>query len=299
MICESQSANLALLRWRHDLGLQRHDRLLAVRRLAMAETEPQRWQPPHCDPAQERTQVLQYWQGDAPPEEIQKEIDGWRQKSSLLAHMLWNERQASTWIQENYAADDARRFEQCWHPAMRADFLRILKIAKDGGVYLDCDTPQLHDEGLQRWHQLTQFCVAKNSLALCINTLAGPGYCSHYAVNCCIWSTAEHPFARHWVNAYRQRLDQILATTSRTPGDIHALGPDLLSELLDEMLLSQETSLESIGWNGARIPWLKQGAHSVILLDTDNYRRVFNNPFDGFCSYANCNDPRDWRVKSS
>lgn len=297
MICEAQTATLASLHWRKDLGLNRHDRLLAVRRLCMAETMPEEWSDEDNHPAPRDCEIIQYWEGDPPPPEISREISFWREASGRTQHKLLNANQAREWILRNHTDRDANRFDHCWHPAMQADFLRILTIAKNGGVYLDCDTPHLSEEGFKRWHNLTQHCLQNNSMALCINTLAGPGYCSHYVVNCCIWSAPLHPFAQTWAEHYRQRLDHAIKTGRRSPGTIHQLGPDLISELVDDVIMSPDSRLDSVSWHGARIPRIQHQTWSLLLFDTDNYRTIFGNPFDGYCSYANCNDPRDWRVQ--
>ena len=149
---------------------------------------------------------------------------------------------------------------------------------------------------MRRWRALAQHCWSDRTLALCVNAVRRPGDCRHYVVNCCLWAPPGHPFMQRWLAAYRQTLDGLASELLGTPGGIHRLGPELVSQLVDELLANPETLLKPLDWQGLRLPQLEWSGWKLLLLDTGAYRELFGVPFSCHASYQSCNDPRDWKL---
>ena len=101
---------------------------------------------------------------------------------------------------------------------------------------------------------------------------------------------------QRWLAAYRQTLDGLASELVGTPGGIHRLGPELVSQLVDELLANPETLLKPLDWQGLRLPQLEWLGWKLLLLDTGAYRELFGVPFSCHASYQSCNDPRDWKL---
>lgn len=241
--------------------------------------------------------LLQYWEGDPVPSDVEAMLAAWRQRLPELRMLRLNAASARQWIAEHGDSGDGARFQRCWHPAMQSDFLRVLSVTRQGGVYLDCDTPTPPDPAaLERWRQLVLQCWSQRSLALCVNAVRRPGDIRHYVVNCCLWAPPQHPLMQRWLMAYRQRLDALPPELVGTPRGIHRLGPELVSELIDDLIQNPSCRLEAIHWQGVTLPRLVLDDWSVLLLDPAAYQDLFGVPFSCHASYQSCNDPRDWKV---
>lgn len=82
--------------------------------------------------------IVQFWSQDDVPEDVARTIATWRKENPDYRHMLFNDRQAATYIAEHFERA-ARAFALCRHPAMKSDFFRICFILREGGFYVDAD----------------------------------------------------------------------------------------------------------------------------------------------------------------
>ncbi|MFM9103501.1 MAG: glycosyltransferase [Cyanobium sp.] len=158
----------------------------------------------------ESVPLLQYWQGDLIPLDIEVKFRSWAAPLSEAEIIRLDASSALDWIKENSDQDDLERFGQCWHPAMQSDLIRVLFLARMGGVYLDGDTPlPLSSLAQGRWKELMHYCYLNNILAICINSICQPGDTRHYAVNCCIWSSPEHVKMQQWAERHQLQIEKL------------------------------------------------------------------------------------------
>ena len=290
----ASGGQLALLRLSEIEGLGRQERLLALEQLAARASAATPFVPPSSI---EPLPLLQYWEGTPVPGDIEAMLGAWLALLPELQPLRLDAEGGLEWIREIGDSKDPERFQRCWHPAMQSDFLRVLSVATRGGIYLDCDTPTPDTPAaVERWRALAQHCWSDRTLALCVNAVRRPGDCRHYVVNCCLWGPPGHPFMQRWLAVYRQTLDGLASELVGTPGGIHRLGPELVSQLVDELLANPETRLEPLDWQGLRLPRLEWQGWKLLLLDTGAYRELFGVPFSCHASYQSCNDPRDWKL---
>jgi hypothetical protein len=283
----------AVLQLRGIAGVGVQERLLALQQLATAGAAAALTLKPGNPPLP----LLQYWEGEPVPADVEAMLEAWPRQLPDLQPERLDAAGAQAWIERHGAPGDPERFRRCWHPAMQSDFLRVLHVARQGGLYLDCDTPVPTGAAeRERWRQLALHCCSSHTLALCVNAVRQPGDLRYYVVNCCLWAPAGHPLLQGWLEAYRQRLDTLPAELVNTPRGIHRLGPELVSELVDGVLQQPGGRLAAVDWEGVRLPrWQWQGAE-LLLVDTQAYRALFGVPFSCHASYQSCHDPRDWKV---
>ena len=294
LLGDASGDDLALLRLPELDGLGRQERLLALSQLAGRAPGAMGFA---AASSIEPVPLLQYWQGEPVPGDIEAMLGAWLALLPELQPLRLDAEGGLKWIREIGDSKDPERFQRCWHPAMQSDFLRVLSVATRGGIYLDCDTPTpTEDNAVARWRALAQHCWSDRTLALCVNAVRRPGDCRHYVVNCCLWAPPGHPFMQRWLAAYRQTLDGLASELVGTPGGIHRLGPELVSQLVDELLANPETLLKPLDWQGLRLPQLEWLGWKLLLLDTGAYRELFGVPFSCHASYQSCNDPRDWKL---
>ena len=290
----ASGGQLALLRLSEIEGLDRQERLLALSQLAGRAPGAMGFA---ANSSIEPLPLLQYWQGTPVPGDIEAMLGAWLALLPELQPLRLDAEGGLKWTSEIGDSKDPERFQRCWHPAMQSDFLRVLSVTARGGIYLDCDTPTPDTPAaVERWRALAQHCWSDRTLALCVNAVRRPGDCRHYVVNCCLWAPPGHPFMQRWLAAYRQTLDGLASELVGTPGGIHRLGPELVSQLVDELLANPETLLKPIDWQGLRLPQLEWAGWKLLLLDTGAYRELFGVPFSCHASYQSCNDPRDWKL---
>lgn len=292
----ADAQQLPLLQLAGLAAVGRQERLLALERLSQ-QSAGSPWAHTDTTAAASTIPLLQYWEGQPVPADVEAMLAAWRQQLPELEVLRLDAAAAHTWISRHGDPGDGERLARCWHPAMQSDFLRVLRVARQGGVYLDCDTPTPADgAALERWRQLLRHCWSSNTLALCVNAVRQPGDIRYYAVNCCLWAPPQHPLMQRWLAAYRQRLDSLPAELVGTPQGIHRLGPELVSELIDDLIRKPECRLEPIHWQGVTLPRLRCQHWRVLLLNNSAYRQLFGVPFSCHASYQSCNDPRDWKV---
>jgi glycosyltransferase involved in cell wall biosynthesis len=93
--------------------------------------------------------VFQYWDQAEIPHYINSSAESNKNLSNL--YELFSNSSAQRFIKNNYDELFLNVFNLCWHPAMRADYFRLLKLYIDGGLYLDADdllrlTPVLSEQ---------------------------------------------------------------------------------------------------------------------------------------------------------
>ena len=294
----ASGGQLSLLRLPELEGLDRQERLLALSQLAGRSPGAMGFA---AATSIKPLPLLQYWQGEPVPGDIEAMLRAWPALLPELQPLRLDAEGGLEWTRQlgkgGGDSKDPERFQRCWHPAMQSDFLRVLSVATRGGIYLDCDTPTPDTPAaVERWRALAQHCWSGRTLALCVNAVRQPGDCRHYVVNCCLWAPPGHPFMQRWLAAYRQTLDGLASELVGTPGGIHRLGPELVSQLVDELLANPETLLKPLDWQGLRLPQLEWAGWKLLLLDTGAYRELFGVPFSCHASYQSCNDPRDWKL---
>ncbi|MBM5792358.1 MAG: hypothetical protein FJ057_00165 [Cyanobacteria bacterium K_DeepCast_0m_m1_088] len=296
--------DLALLRLPELDTLGRQERLLALEQLAARAA---RATPLVAPSTVEPLPLLQYWEGTPVPADVEAMLQAWPALLPELQPLRLDASRGLAWIRSHGEAGegdagggdggDAQRFQRCWHPAMQSDFLRVLRVAREGGLYLDCDTPTPDaPDAVERWRGLAQNCWSSRTLALCVNAVRQPGDCRHYVVNCCLWAPPGHPLLQRWLAAYRHTLDTLPNALVGTPKGIHRLGPELVSHLVDELLADPQTRLDPVDWQGLRLSQLEWQGWRLLLLPTQAYRQLFGVPFSCHASYQSCNDPRDWKL---
>jgi len=291
--------DLALLRLPELDGLGRQERLLALEQLAARAEQATVFIPPSTI---EPLPLLQYWEGTPVPADVEAMLQAWPALLPELQPLRLDASSGLEWIRSHGDSGDrddgdAQRFQRCWHPAMQSDFLRVLRVAREGGIYLDCDTPTPTEKNaVARWRGLAQHCWSGRTLALCVNAVRQPGDCRHYVVNCCLWAAPGHPLLQRWLAAYRHTLDTLPSALVNTPQGIHRLGPELVSQLVEELLSDPQTRLDPVDWQGLRLTQLEWQGWRVLLLPTHTYRQLFGVPFSCHASYQSCNDPRDWKL---
>lgn len=286
-------ADLPLLKLGQMEGLGEQERLLGLEQLAQTGAG-ERFQPPATV---QRIPLLQYWEGDPTPTDVETLLKAWPAAYPELQPHRFDAARALAWIRDHCAPEDQERFRRCWHPAMQSDFLRVLHVAHQGGVYLDCDTPvPASAEARRLWMAMAQHCWGSRTLALCANAVRQPNDLRHYVVNCCLWAPPGHALMQRWLVAFRERFDGLPAELVGTPRGIHALGPELAGELVDGLLGDRETQLKPLLVEGVRVPRLCGSSWSLLLFSTRVYRKLFDVPFSCHASYQSCNDPRDWKV---
>jgi hypothetical protein len=83
--------------------------------------------------------LLQFWDQDTPPAEVQAAIDTWSDFNPNVEHRIFSDKTARDFLMKNYEIEIVELFDFCHHPAMRSDFFRIAYLALEGGIYVDAD----------------------------------------------------------------------------------------------------------------------------------------------------------------
>ena len=85
--------------------------------------------------------LVQYWNdSSAIPSDVQKCIDSWKLLEKFgFRHLLFYDKSAQKFIEENLSIHYLKAFRRCNHPAMRSDYFRLCFILVNGGFYSDAD----------------------------------------------------------------------------------------------------------------------------------------------------------------
>jgi mannosyltransferase OCH1-like enzyme len=82
-------------------------------------------------------QIIQYWDSEFVPSDVQIIMETWNQCG--LPRILFNKISAENYIKKYYGEIHVNAFNNCVHPAMRADFFRLCYLYHVGGFYIDAD----------------------------------------------------------------------------------------------------------------------------------------------------------------
>ena len=88
--------------------------------------------------------VVQFWDQDNRPDEIELMMKSWKEKNPDFEHRCFSTRTAYEFLIKEYDSSVAQAFTQCTGPAMQADFFRLAYLNKYGGIYADADDMCLH-----------------------------------------------------------------------------------------------------------------------------------------------------------
>jgi hypothetical protein len=97
------------------------------------------WRKRRAPPAPKRLKLFQYWDGETPPPDVARWIEGFRRDNPDFEHVLFSARSAHAFIGQRFGARAAAAFGACAVPAMQADLLRLFALVEHGGVYIDVD----------------------------------------------------------------------------------------------------------------------------------------------------------------
>jgi len=82
--------------------------------------------------------LFQYWDSPGIPEDVDACMRTWSQISRIQT-VLFDGNRSREFIAANYSVEHLEAFEACHHPAMRADFIRLAYLFRNGGIYIDAD----------------------------------------------------------------------------------------------------------------------------------------------------------------
>lgn len=83
--------------------------------------------------------LMQFWDGPTPPRDVQAAMASWQTVNPGMPYTLLNLDSARAFIARTHGEDALATFEHCHHPAMQADYLRLLWLHTHGGLYVDVD----------------------------------------------------------------------------------------------------------------------------------------------------------------
>lgn len=85
--------------------------------------------------------IVQYWHDlSTLPGDVGECIASWRRWSSFgIAHSLFDEQSARAFIHGELGPRHVQAFDNCYHPAMQADYFRLCYLFVEGGLYVDAD----------------------------------------------------------------------------------------------------------------------------------------------------------------
>jgi hypothetical protein len=91
--------------------------------------------------------LVRYWHDPhGVPSDVQRCLDSWEAlRGEGFSIQMFDDVSARTYIAERYGRREVAAFEQCRHPAMRSDYLRMCYVLAEGGLYVDADDVLMGD----------------------------------------------------------------------------------------------------------------------------------------------------------
>lgn len=86
-----------------------------------------------------RWPLVQYWDGPEPPADVAEEMESWRRLNPALPAARFDRASGRAFMAEAAGEAAARTFDAVPHPATRSDLLRLIFLARHGGLYADAD----------------------------------------------------------------------------------------------------------------------------------------------------------------
>jgi len=85
--------------------------------------------------------IVQFWHNLRQlPEDVEECIASWaRWEEKGIRHQLFDECSAKAFISRSLGNRHERAFDNCYHPAMQADYFRLCYLHVEGGLYVDAD----------------------------------------------------------------------------------------------------------------------------------------------------------------
>lgn len=85
--------------------------------------------------------IVQYWHDhDRLPADVRECLDSWDSlRSEGFERLVFDDRRAKAFIEDNFEPEASDAFSCCDHPAMRCDYFRLGYILRRGGFYVDAD----------------------------------------------------------------------------------------------------------------------------------------------------------------
>jgi glycosyl transferase-like sugar-binding protein len=95
--------------------------------------------------------LVQFWHDRCDvPSDVRSCLGSWNAlRDEGFVFRMFDDVTAAAYIAERYGPDERQAFGQCWHPAMRSDYLRMCFVLAEGGLYVDADDV-LRDSGWKR-----------------------------------------------------------------------------------------------------------------------------------------------------
>jgi tetratricopeptide (TPR) repeat protein len=194
--------------------------------------------------------IMQYWDRDGPPADVQTLMRTWQEWHPDHACHLFDDAAARTFLAETYRSDVLAAYRRAKQPAQKADIFRLAWLFAHGGLYADCD---------DRCHApLATIIPPHATLALYQEDLGTLG-------NNFIAAVPQH-------KVIGRALDEAVASVAFGDGDMLWLGtgPGLLSRAFAQTLATSRLS-----WPG----WLR---HAAVLDRSELARAVAIHCFVGY-----------------
>jgi mannosyltransferase OCH1-like enzyme/Tfp pilus assembly protein PilF len=83
--------------------------------------------------------IVQYWDAEHIPEDIQKTMSTWAEVNPGYEHRIFNDVTAELFLKNHFDSSVVRAFQMSNHAAMRADIFRLAYLKQCGGIYADAD----------------------------------------------------------------------------------------------------------------------------------------------------------------
>ena len=90
-------------------------------------------------PSPKAVQLMQFWDRETPPLDVQGVMASWDRLHPGLAHHVFSQANARAFLETHYGSELVAAFDVCHHPAMKADLFRIAFLLESGGLYIDAD----------------------------------------------------------------------------------------------------------------------------------------------------------------
>jgi hypothetical protein len=187
--------------------------------------------------------IVQFWHDLRElPRDVEECIASWTRWTTYgFAHRLFDERSAKEFIAGSLDARHKHAFDQCYHPAMQADYFRLCYLLAEGGFYVDADdvcvgthVGWLFDDGRLKLQPLCYDIASRTMVAPSVflhSDAYNPGWIFYFNNNPLI-ANREHPIIER---ALRKATDLLeLSSDGVLPEIQTTTGPGNLSKSIFE-----------------------------------------------------------------
>jgi hypothetical protein len=210
--------------------------------------------------------IVQFWDTDHPPKDVDTLIEGWRAAVPSGNHILFNQLTARDFIKANFPKVFVDAYDACHHPAMKSDLFRYAFLYISGGMYVDADeniiselpyiTPNLH-EFVAVSPIAFHTTLDGNNVGIPFDEMLDPGIfpppIQMYYANAPIIATARHPVIKAALHRSVRLIT--MATYQKERCDIHGTtGPTNLTSVINASMLraslcSDECNVYAFNWH--------------------------------------------------